>query len=43
MVFEEQVHSYFQKMQGNQDQVRILEKPRDTLLPKLVSDEERVG
>lgn len=41
-VFEEQVRPYFQKMKQNQDQIQLLEKLRDTLLPKLMSGEVRV-
>lgn len=40
--FEGQVTSLFSKMFANQNQIRTLEKLRDTLLPKLMSGEVRV-
>lgn len=40
--FEDFAKSFFMKMQKNIDQVRTLEKMRDTLLPKLMSGEVRI-
>jgi type I restriction enzyme S subunit len=40
--FEKSISPYFQKMFINKDQIRTLEKLRDTLLPKLMSGEVRV-
>ena len=41
--FEKSVRPYFQKMLTNSDQIRTLTQLRDTLLPKLMSGEVRVG
>lgn len=41
--FEASVIPYFRKMLNNNVQIRTLEKLRDTLLPKLMSGEVRVG
>ena len=40
--FDEQVRGYLSKMEINYNQIRTLEKLRDTLLPKLMSGEVRV-
>ena len=40
--FEEVAEGYFQKIELNRSQIHILEKLRDTLLPKLMSGEIRV-
>jgi type I restriction enzyme S subunit len=40
--FEKRITPYFHRMKLNQDQIRTLEKLRDTLLPKLMSGEVRV-
>ena len=40
--FEKSISPYFQKMFMNKDQIRTLEKLRDTLLPKLMSGEVRL-
>ena len=40
--FEDFAKSFFMKMQKNTNQIRTLEKMRDTLLPKLMSGEVRV-
>ena len=41
--FDEQVIGYLSKMEVNHNQIRTLEKLRDTLLPKLMSGEVRVN
>ena len=41
--FQNITESYFDKIKANQSQIRTLEKLRDTLLPKLMSGEVRVG
>jgi len=41
-IFNEKVKEYFNKIRINQQQIRTLEKMRDTLLPKLMSGEVRV-
>jgi len=41
--FESMVTAYFEKMLLNKQQIRILEKLRDSLLPKLMSGEVRVS
>lgn len=41
--FDKEVTTYFSKIKSNQNQIRTLEKLRDTLLPKLISGEVRVG
>lgn len=40
--FNESIHPVFQKIITNKNQIRTLEKLRDTLLPKLMSGEARV-
>ena len=40
--FENTVTPYYQKIKTNKNQIRTLEKLRDTLLPKLMSGEVRV-
>jgi len=40
--FENKIKDYFLKILNNQQQIRTLEKLRDTLLPKLMSGEVRV-
>jgi type I restriction enzyme S subunit len=40
--FEDSVSHLFEKIERNQNQIRTLEKLRDTLLPKLMSGEVRV-
>ena len=40
--FERRVELFFQKIWHNQSQIQILEKIRDTLLPKLMSGEVRI-
>ena len=40
--FEFEIKDYFYKMLNNQQQIRSLEKLRDTLLPKLMSGEVRI-
>ncbi|MCD6367247.1 MAG: restriction endonuclease subunit S [Bacteroidales bacterium] len=40
--FNTKVQDYFSKIKSNQQQIRTLEKLRDTLLPKLMSGEVRV-
>lgn len=41
--FEDSVSHLFEKMEANKNQIRTLEKLRDTLLPKLMSGEVRVA
>ncbi len=41
--FNEKAKNYFSKIKSNQTQFRILEKMRDTLLPKLMRGEVRVS
>jgi type I restriction enzyme S subunit len=41
-LFGDTVKPFFEKLNRNQHQIRILEKLRDTLLPKLMSGEMRV-
>lgn len=41
--FEEEIKPIFNKIWKNQSQIKILEKLRDTLLPKLMSGEVRVS
>ncbi|HEX6981288.1 MAG TPA: restriction endonuclease subunit S [Balneolaceae bacterium] len=43
LTFEKEISSYFRKMLGNQQQIKILEKLRDTLLPKLMSGEVTIN
>ena len=40
--FNSLIKDYFQKIKFNQTQIRILEKLRDTLLPKLMSGDVRI-
>ncbi len=37
------IKSYFEKINQNKKQIQTLENLRDTLLPKLLSGEVRVG
>jgi len=40
--FENLINPSFKKIEFNKTQIRILEKLRDTLLPKLMSGEVRI-